>query len=204
MTTPSAATATPDLTYNNGLSPTQVIYPISSTWTSWDSYFSNTDTTNCPITSCTLYESGCSTALSSPVSIGGSSPWDVTALLNQMNGYSQSMCVSCTNGAQTIQKDNWSVNLIDCENAISNPASAPTASSLTYDAATSSVVIYPISTTWTSWDSFFSNSDTTNCAITSCSLYESDCSTALSSPVSVGASSPWDVAASKNILAGYT
>jgi hypothetical protein len=181
-----------------------VIYPITSTWISWDNYFSNTDSTNCPITSCILYESGCSLILSTPISIGGLSPWDITALKNVLGGYSKTICISCTNGAQTVQKDNWSVNLLDCQNAISDPASAPTSSSLTYNPATSSSIIYPISSTWTSWDSFFSNSDTTNCAITSCSLYEADCSTALSSPVSIGSSSPWNVAATQNILAGYT
>ena len=172
--------------------------------TSWDSYFSNTDSTNCPVTSCTLYESDCTTVLSSPVSIGSSTPWDITALRNTLAGYSQTMCISCTNGAQTVQKDNWSLTLLACENGLTSPASSPTSSLLAYDSSASPEVIYPISSSWTSWDSYFSNAGSNNCPITSCTLYESDCATALTSPVSMGASSPWDVAAMKNVFAGYT
>jgi hypothetical protein len=65
-----------------------VIYPVISSWVSWNTYFSNIDSTNCPITSCSLFESDCTTSLSSPVSMESSSPWSVTAMKNEVSGYS--------------------------------------------------------------------------------------------------------------------
>jgi hypothetical protein len=34
--------------------------------------------------------------------MGSASPYDVTALKNVLAGYTLTMCVSCTNGAQTV------------------------------------------------------------------------------------------------------
>ena len=64
----------------------------------WDTYFANTDSTHCGINECILYESDCSTVMTSPISMGASTPWDVTALKNIAAGYTLSLCVSCTNG----------------------------------------------------------------------------------------------------------
>jgi hypothetical protein len=54
----------------------------SGTWTDWNTYFSNTDTSNCPITSCTLYENDCTTAMSGDVFMDSSTPWLVEMLRN--------------------------------------------------------------------------------------------------------------------------
>lgn len=86
----------------------------SGSWTSWDDYFSNTDSSNCPITECSLYESDCSTGFSGDVFIDSSTPLLVEMLRNQINGYSHSLCVKCTNGAQTVEKNGWDVSLIGC------------------------------------------------------------------------------------------
>jgi hypothetical protein len=108
LTLPSAADAVSLLYSSSDLS--DVIHPSSGMSSSdWDSYLTNSDTSNCPITTCSLFEAGCSTLLSSPVSMEASTPWDVTALTNFPAGYTQSMCVECTNGAQTVQIDNWSM-----------------------------------------------------------------------------------------------
>jgi len=87
------------LTYASGSTSTiNIITP----WSDWDSYFSNTETSDCPITGCTLYESDCSTVMSSPISIGVSSPWDIFANIAIPAGYSETLCVECTNGSQTV------------------------------------------------------------------------------------------------------
>jgi hypothetical protein len=86
MTVPSATADSGTLDFDMS-SPTEIIYPTSDSWTSWNVYFSNTDTTNCPITSCSLFESGCSTSMTNPVSIGGSTPWLVTARRDDTDGY---------------------------------------------------------------------------------------------------------------------
>jgi hypothetical protein len=87
----------------------EVIHPLEDmASTDWNTYLSNTETANCPITSCTLFEAGCSTPLTSPISMGAL-PFDVTALKNDPVGYTQDMCIECTNGAQTVQIDNWSL-----------------------------------------------------------------------------------------------
>jgi hypothetical protein len=162
---------------------------ISSSWTSWNVFFSNSDTTNCPITSCSLYESGCSTEMNDPVNMGDSTPWDMTAEKDRTAGYSQSLCVSCTNGAQTITIDDWFVTQTasPCGNILSVPSATPDATTVVYSTTTTSESIYPISTTWVSWNDFFSNTDSTNCPITGCTLKDSTCSSEVTSPVSTEA-----------------
>ena len=43
------------------------------------------------------------------ISMDISSPWAVFASKDYTMGYDEIVCVQCTNGAETIQKDNWSI-----------------------------------------------------------------------------------------------
>ena len=89
------------LTYSRRGADASVI--PSSPFTTWDAFFQNTDTTNCPITSCSLYDSGsCGTGAYSgaaEVSMDASSPWGITASVTETAGYSWPTCVRCSNGA---------------------------------------------------------------------------------------------------------
>jgi hypothetical protein len=63
-----------------------------------DTYFANTDTVNNGITGCTLYENDCSIEMIDPISIDSSTPFDVTARRDIPEGYSETICIECTNG----------------------------------------------------------------------------------------------------------
>ena len=63
-----------------------------------------------------------------------STPWDVSATRDSLAGYTQTMCVSCMNGPQTIQIDNWSVSLDPCTpSTFTTPSKIPDAVSLSYN-----------------------------------------------------------------------
>jgi len=84
----------PVLTYNSG-TPTSALG-------GWTIFVANADTTNCAITSCVLKASGCGSAYSAgELTIGGLTPWTVTANQNVQAGYDETVCVSCTNGFDT-------------------------------------------------------------------------------------------------------
>ena len=102
LTAPSATPDAISMTYSISDSD-DMIYPLSSmSSTDWDTYFANSDSTNCGITSCSLFENGSSTALTTPISIGSSTPFDVTALKSDIAGYSLTISIQCTNGAQIV------------------------------------------------------------------------------------------------------
>jgi hypothetical protein len=92
MTVPSASPEAVAMIFDTNTT-SKFIYPISSTWISWDDYFGNTGS-NCPIRSCTLYDSNCLIPFSdSKVTMELSSPWDITAIMDDPDGYTKSMCV---------------------------------------------------------------------------------------------------------------
>jgi hypothetical protein len=137
-----------------------------------------------------------------------SSPWAITADKNVLAGYSYTLCISCTNGVQTVQETRWVVTLVGCSSSLTVPSSSPSAKSLTYYSSTSSYYtsyeIYLDSSGWDYSYGYFSNSMSSDCPITSCSLYDSDCSTPRSTDISMDSSSPWDVHADRTVLAGYS
>lgn len=79
-------------------------------------------------------------------------------------------------------------------------------SQLKFDASTTTELVYPQTATWQNWNIFFNNNDITNCPITLCTIYQNDCSTALSDAtiVTVDSGSPFNVVAKKNSPGGYT
>jgi hypothetical protein len=104
------------------------------------------------------------------------------------------VCYSCTNGVQTINKEINIRQKINCAIALSNatttiksyadPASGTQLAAVTYSASTQW-----LDTIYTGPTTYFSNAYSADCgAITTCSLYESDCSTAHSTKARIDAS----------------
>jgi hypothetical protein len=100
------------LTYE--ASGSEVIKP-SNSYSTMDTLFTNTDTDNCPITSCTLYDAGsCGTGTFSgaaDITIGSTAPFEITASKGVAAGYTYNICVQCQtqDGEDTAVADNWSV-----------------------------------------------------------------------------------------------
>ena len=88
----------------------------------YDVFFGNYDAAVCGITSCTLYNPGCSTAYSgSYLSLGVSGDkFTLKADRTYIPGYTETICYSCTNGLQTINEDNFVVTLVKADCEISN------------------------------------------------------------------------------------
>ena len=159
----------------------------------------NSDATNCGITSCSIKTSGCSGAYSpGQLSMAGSTPWAITANQNIQNGYTETVCVSCTNGLDTYSYFNFIVTQIrDCATALTAKAGATNSFILFYQAASTG----PIG----EWTTYFDDADTTNCAITSCVIKSADCSGAYAgSHITIASSLPFAIEGARSIQAGWT
>ena len=70
----------------------------------------NSDATNCPVTTCGLYAAGCTTPYataypSEHLVIESATPWTITARRNNYHGYTETVCVKCTNSPSYITFD---------------------------------------------------------------------------------------------------
>jgi hypothetical protein len=88
------------------------------------------------------------------------------------------------------------VTLTNCGSVLSVPSAAPDASGyaiMDYHSSYTDTNIYITGSagTWTDWNTYFNNADSTNCPMTSCTLYDDDCVTARSGDVFMGSSDPW-------------
>ena len=86
----------------------------SAGFTTWDVFFSNTDISNCPITSCTIADSGdCDGTLSGTeagyFSFDSASPWGLQTSVDVVAGFTKSLCIECTNGDDFEALDGWSI-----------------------------------------------------------------------------------------------
>jgi hypothetical protein len=93
-------------------SPTLIYDSITTTGSlgDWTTYFVNADTVNCDITSCVLKAQGCLTAYSpGNLVIAGSMPFAITATKNIPAGWSETVCVECTNAQDIQQLDSYVV-----------------------------------------------------------------------------------------------
>ena len=81
---------------------------------SWETFFQNTETIDCPILSCSISDAGsCGSGVfsgSTDVTFDTVSPWLLTASVLNPDGYSHSVCVSCENGKMTVDLDNWVIS----------------------------------------------------------------------------------------------
>jgi len=100
LVAPASAPTNPTLAYNTGTPTSQV--------GSWTDFMQNSDATNCGITSCLIKRPACNAAyVPGELSIAGSSPWAITANQNIQAGYTETICVECTNGAEIQIYDNY-------------------------------------------------------------------------------------------------
>lgn len=73
-------------------------------------FFQNSDSANCPATTCELKSSGCNFDYDGvEFIIGKSSPFLIKSRINVAKGYDKTFCVSCSNGHQTISQDDIQV-----------------------------------------------------------------------------------------------
>ena len=62
--------------------------------------FTNSESTDCPITSCSMKAQNCISAyVPGQLAMGASTPWALTANKNVFGGYTETVCLECTNGA---------------------------------------------------------------------------------------------------------
>ena len=111
--TPKTVPPDPMMTYSTA--------PSSQIVGDWTTYFTNADTTYCPITSCSLKNAGCGGAFSgAQLSIpSAASPWSVSANKNVVAGYNEKTCVECTNGDQIATLDNVEITQTrDCSTSL--------------------------------------------------------------------------------------
>jgi len=93
-----------------------------------------------------------------------------------MPGWTETICVSCSNAHGDIQDyDNFVVTQIQspCMTTLTTAATAPTNPTFSFDDVTTIETIG-------GWTLFVQNSDTTNCPISSCDLKAQGCSSAYS------------------------
>ena len=200
---------THDQTFSYSSGATQTVFPTLS-YSTVDDLFSNSDSTNCPITTCLLSDAGsCDSGTQSwtggEISMLSVSPWTITASRGVAAGYTISICLKCwtNNNVGSGKIDNMVITQEpQCANTLT--AGSATAISEAYVSG-GSVTITP-TTGFTTWDAFFSNTDTTNCPITSCSIANSgSCGGSLTgTEASLGSSSPWDVSMEVDVPIGYT
>jgi hypothetical protein len=159
--------------------PRTFAYHASNTevWGGWTYYFANSQSSACDPTTCTLWGVGCSSAYSSvypsgKITMAGSSPWGFTSVKNVMAGWSEYICLKCTNGQQTINYDSIVIkqDAVNCYTTLSAPSTLPT-NPLTIAYASS-----PTTQTIGTWSTFAQNSDTSGCPVTSCSIKAIGCS----------------------------
>jgi len=68
--------------------------------------FEETPGYNCPVTSCTLKAPGCgSSYVAGRLSIGVSSPFDISGANGVTAGWTETACVECSNGVDVVQED---------------------------------------------------------------------------------------------------
>lgn len=139
-----------------------------------------------------------------------SSPWSITVSKQVTEGYDHTLCVECTittGGGQTMTIDNWNIKQhAQCSSTLTAP-SAVIDVNMEYDVAISSQPIAP-SDSFTTWDAFFSNTDTTDCPITSCTIsFSGNCGVSDftgTDHVVFDTASPWGITIPLNSETGFT
>ena len=78
---------------------------------SLDGFIDNQDFMNCPL-SCTILEQGCTDPFLgsiADISFADTSPISLSVSKTNALGFKYIICISCTNGFQTVEVDSWSV-----------------------------------------------------------------------------------------------
>jgi hypothetical protein len=170
-------------------------------------FFTNPHVTLCgAINSCSLKLAGCSGDYTNANLAINAVSGEITAKKNVDAGYDDTVCISCSNtGTSTITHDNWKVTQKpNCETLTAETLSAK---DYAYDTSATATVV------WTYLEAFGNTKRVAPggmpwsvCPITSCTVKQSDCSTALVAPfdglVSVD-SSTYSLKMSQTQASGY-
>ena len=75
---------------------------VSGAVGTWSNFVANSDTTNCAITSCTLYGKGCVTPYATAyptghLSVTGTPPVNIETTRNSHDAWVEEICISCSN-----------------------------------------------------------------------------------------------------------
>lgn len=138
-------------------------------------FFTNTEADWCYPHNCNLRTwssgSGCSGSSFSTTGLSITNAGSLQADMSTFSG-THSFCVECTSaGGNDLKYGEVIVTgSVSCGSSLSAVSSLPTIPNRPYS---SSSTLFDI----VDWDDVFQNGDTSNCAITSCTIYESDCST---------------------------
>lgn len=163
--------------------------------------FTNSNTANCAVTSCTLKASDCTAdmpaAISSYITVDGS---DYSIKISQTSsaGYAlTAFCISCTNGAQTETKTINVKQTKDCSTSTLTDVASDV--SIDYGASSSLLAL----SGYAAASNFFTYADTTDCGALTCELKAAGCSSSWSdtSDVSMDAST-YAVSVKQNEAAG--
>ena len=156
-------------------------FPYSSVGTGvtivpgFSSIFTHSQTTDCPVTSCILKDSGCGGTKKvdgqTDVTIEGSPPFAVTAIETNLLGYVFTFCYECTvspfGGGTLIQfpKDLITVtqNPLDCSIALTHVGFTDPAA-ISFNSAGTGVTVA------SGFSDIFTHSQPTDCPVTSCVL----------------------------------
>ena len=209
---------------------THVIYqtgaadePITTTYTN---VFTHNFQADCPVTSCTLEATGCTgTAfVSTDISIGGTTPWAISAIRTNSVGYDHSFCIRCivspineVDGATVVGLPDLPYTRdirvigdpLDCVPSLTDIGFSYSLDTLASGNPPGTHVIYqtgaadePITTTYTN---VFTHNFQADCPVTSCTLEATGCTgTAfVSTDISIGGTTPWAISAIRTNSVGY-
>lgn len=89
-------------------------------------FFQNNRESQCPIQKCTLLESGCKKPYEGQnVKMGESAPYTISTQYNKILGFSENLCIQCTNGEQIVDQDEFKIEQISkCVSTLSNLGTA--------------------------------------------------------------------------------
>lgn len=134
----------------------------------------------CTTHTCSLKDPDCTSAISTTkVTMGPGPTYAVSMARNFAAGYTKNFCIVCTNGYDSEAFKMAVIQLpIDCSGTLT-PAPNPANPVLTYSTATPTQSLQP-------YTGFFSNSNPSECPVTSCTLYGTDCTTAYATAYPTG------------------
>ena len=162
--------------------------------------FTNSETSDCPVSTCTLKADDCTAALGTPLSTYitvDSSDYSVKISQTSSAGYAlTTFCLSCGNGAQTVTKTINVKQTKDC--STSTMTDAVSNVSIDYGSSSSMLAL----TGYATAANFFSGyADATDCGALTCELKAVGCTNAWTDTTDVSISSN-AVSVKQNVAAG--
>lgn len=167
----------------------------------WADFFTNPDEASCgAVSSCTIKHPGCGAAYTTGNLVMSSTVVGrVWAKQNTDLGWTDTVCIVCQNAdGSKVYNDNWKVyQKPDCMTLTTNTL---TEKIYAYSSTATNTAVY-------TYSDVFTNSKSTLCPVTTCTLKQSDCTTSLSvsqaAVFSIGSNSPWTLRLSQTVVQGY-